>query len=659
MPDTQHWWCDDYPALTSYCKNHFSRNVAEAIEQADRIRQNTFLFTAKWEMERTNCPVTFRGDVQWDYIPQGDPEWVYALNRHTCFISLGQAYRLTGEERYANKFVNLLQHWIEHTPLTPESTQTTWRTLEAGLRCENWLKSYFCFQDSVSFTAQIKEKMISSLKQHGEYLFSTDDGFRTLSNWGILQNHGLFLLGVFLGEKRYIDCALKRLEQELDVQILADGVQWEQSPMYHCEVLHCCLDTLTIAQRSHIAISASMLSKVQSMVKALTCWCKPNGHLLCQSDSDDIDARDLITHGAYLFSSGEFKYQGTIEFDYENLWNLGIEAMEHYAMLEPIQPKQNSCALEASGNYMLRSSLDADANYLHFHCGCLGSGHGHADLLHIDLCVYGEDILVDSGRYTYVNSPIRKELKLPAAHNTVRVGEKDFSECIDSWGYSTLALPTKGEYRFGENYEFLSGGHLGYLTLPGGGVYVNRKILYIKPDIYIICDEFYGGGQHTYEQFFHFNNLGTVSRYENGVIYRGKQTEAKLLPLMEGLGSELKNTHLSRQYNKLEENVCLKNTLSANGFACLLTVISTSRAGEKHDLTAKQLPVRLVNANKQLPISQAQAVEINKNGEKYVAILCHQEIISEVDLLQAGSYQGYGKTLVFSTKAPKGECLQW
>lgn len=38
------------------------------------------------------------------------------------------------------------------------------------------------------------------------------------------------------------------------MQIMPDGVHWEQSPMYHNEVLHCLLDVILLAKRNDIAL---------------------------------------------------------------------------------------------------------------------------------------------------------------------------------------------------------------------------------------------------------------------------------------------------------------------------------------------------------------------------------------------------------------------
>ena len=57
--------------------------------------------------------------------------------------------------------------------------------------------------------------------------------------------------------------------------------------------------------------------------------------------------------------------------------------------------------------------------------------------------------------------------------------------------------------------------------------------------------------------------------------------------------------------------------------------------------------------------AQAQAVQVTVGEKNCVVLLCHSEVISEVDLLSAGGYSGYGKVLVFDPAHPHGHCLAW
>lgn len=658
MKETSQWWWENSGNLAHKFRKIFPEEARKIIKKAEQIANRTFCFQEKWEMEQSGESVHFTGDIAWDIAPHGDPEWIFAMNRHTSFLILGQAYLLTGDKRWYDVFEALLRDWIARVPLTPGSTRTTWRTIEAGIRCENWLKAYCCFRGDGLFSEEILSIFGASLRTHAEYLYSIDDDFRVLSNWGVLQNHGLFLLGVFLQEPRYTEEALNRLQQELSVQILPDGVQWEQSPMYHCEVLRCCLDVVNIAKRNHMILPKGFAGIVHQMTRTLAVWCKPNGRLPCQSDSDEIDARDIFVQGAVLFRDSVLKHWAGQNLFPENLWELG-EFSEIYDTIPAQTPLPLSAALPQSGNYILRSSAGPKSQYLRFHCGCMGSGHGHADLLHFDLYSGEEDILIDSGRYTYVDGPDRTRLKQPASHNTVRIDGFDFSTVKNSWDYSSIAMPVKGEYRFGKIAEFVSGGHLGYMELPNGPVFVSRKIVWIKPDIFVVCDSFYGGGSHSYEQYFHFSGKGHVAVSPGSATYSGQNTTAKFFFLSPGIHTEQQESTYSTTYNQMKKNACLRNTWQASGFTSLITVVCTSGSREGNDSKVEELPVYLTKTGDRLKTEQAQAIKISQEDREAVVLFCHREMIAEVGFLCAGDYKGYGKTIVFTPELPYGECLQW
>ena len=393
--------------------------AADALARAGEICEHTFLFRDHWEMEPTREPVHFDGPVVWDAVPAGDPEWIYALNRHTIFVNLGKAWQYTGQARYLDAFVSLLEDWLNRVPRTPASENTTWRALEAGLRPENWLRALGLFGQAVP--APLCRRIDESLARHGAYLAEAHGPFQRLSNWGAIQSYGLFLIGLWLGRADWQELALGRLAENLRHAVLPDGVQWEQSPMYHCEVLHAVLDTLLLAQRNGVPVPPALPEKALAMCRALAVWAAPDRTILPQGDSDVIDAGDLLAAGALLFRDPLLAAAARGPVCEETLWDFGSDAAARLDALPAAWPETASQALAASGNYILRAGWGKEDAYVHFHAGSLGGGHGHADLLHIDVYHGGEAVLTDPGRLTYVDGDLRRTLKGPAAHNTLRL----------------------------------------------------------------------------------------------------------------------------------------------------------------------------------------------------------------------------------------------
>lgn len=656
MPKSN-FWCPDPQAAAAAVRCRWPEHAQHTLYIADALCRGQFLFQDHWEMEPTHTPVDFGPEIteiDWAAVPFGDPEWLYAMNRHTSFVNLGKAWLYTGNKRYAEQYARLLEDWIDRVPLTPESESNTWRSLETGLRCENWLRAAALLADSGVLTTELRAKMDASLVQHGEYLVRSYGDFHRLSNWGILQDNGLYLLGLYLNREDWCALAARRMDENLHQAVFADGSQWEQSPLYHCEVLHCALNTLHYARLTGHTLPARMVENTHKMCTALAKWLKPNGELLLQSDSDTVDARDLLVMGAILFEDAALRTAAGSSFFEDTVWDFGPEAEAAYTALpETAAPAVSSTALPDSGNYLLRG---ADGSYVHMHCGCLGSGHGHADLLHIDAGIGGEDVLVDSGRYTYVDNPVRHAIKSPAAHNTTRVDDCDFSTCLDSWGYSALATPIKGEYRFTDTADYVSGAHLGYLDK---GLFTQRKVVFLKQQgVLLVFDQLMGRGTHTFEQNFHFGE-GTLALDGQTARWQGTHAAASLHCLGGGLTLTAHSVPFARTYNKLLEGSALTVRRTAEDFNWFVTVLQMKPDCQSPDLTAELLPVSKLRLKTFLTDAQAQAVRLTCNGQETVVLLCHAEVISEVDLLAAGEHAAYGKAIVFDAENPQGLCLAW
>ena len=157
-------WCADRAG------EQWPGEAAHILRVADEVTRLEFIFDLPWDMEQTSQIQRFSYPVDWTYMPGDDPEFIYQMNRHRYLICLGQAYAMTGDEKYAETFVKILEDWIRNVPLTEESRSTTWRELEAGLRGENWTKAVLYFEESPALTGSFMEMFTESLRTHGEYL---------------------------------------------------------------------------------------------------------------------------------------------------------------------------------------------------------------------------------------------------------------------------------------------------------------------------------------------------------------------------------------------------------------------------------------------------------------------------------------------------------
>ena len=653
---SKRFFFDDKQKITQYVKTHCADEMSHIMNAADNMTNNVILFDLRWDMEQTHVPVAYDGEINWLDQPGDDPEYTFALNRMRAWVCMGQTYAITGDEKYPKAFVRQMRHWVRTVKREDPAAANAWRTIETGIRLENWLKSYEYMKDSPAVTDEVTAIFRESVIEHAEFIMTVWNSFNLMSNWGILANHGLFLAGCMLPQtdrtREYITESIDRLAKAAQIQVYPDGVHWEQSPTYHNEVLRCFLDVIIVARRCSIDLPSIILEKTHDMLHASMLAGKPNGHEIMMGDSDDIDQRDLISIGAYLFNDGLLKFGGYPHLDFDSVWTLGHDAAMKYETIKPIKPEETAYELSDSGNFYSRSNWSPEATFLHFHCGTLGAGHGHADKLHIDLFYGGEDILIDPGRFTYVPKDDRYWYKMPWAHNTVTVDGTDLYACVDSWECKNLSRAVGQKFVQRNGYVYMEGGHLGYMEQ---GVYVSRRVIHIQPDILLLCDTFYGSDdrERTYRQYFQWNNQGQVSGKDNNWAYRSDKNQARLILTSEhDIKTSLLPGKISRHYNLEEETARLETQVKAKGFASVFSAIAL---GSATDDTPFAVTKEVVHSNFKGIIFDSkdiEAVTITKGDAQYTIVVSHKEFASPTDTFTANGCVGFGNVLVFDKAKP-------
>lgn len=610
------------------------------LETADLICNNTFIFNHKWDMEVCKTPVTFEKDIKWNHIPFGDPEWAFMMNRHKFWTFLAKAYNITKDKKYLDAFINQITSWIDNVDIYSEEFKDCARTIEMGLRCINWIKTLEIFERDYVFNREFKDKIFNSLKKQCDILLKVYDDFRILSNWGVLQNCGLITFAFYykLTDTDYFHIPLKRLEHQCKIQILPDGIHWEQSPMYQNEVLNCILEVAINFKKHGLNIPNFLTETISKIGYANMAMKKPNHTQPMQGDSDFTDLRDIITRCAALLEDGTLKAAGYSEIDFESIWELDDQSIQKYPNI-PLKPLNSpSIALKDSGNFFLRNSYDEKGNYLWFNCGAIGSGHGHASLLHFDLSYNGEDFLIDSGRYTYVeDSPVRTELKNCSAHNTTIVDNEMFSKFKGAWGIVEAALPMNNYYNFKESYDYVEGSHLGYLQLPNPVIPI-RKIFYLKPELWIIVDQFNTSGEHKYSQFFNLDEKIIPTIEDNSVTLQGKNT--LFMRWSDKMEIEIKNTKISKEYNQLTDSKRIITNFTNSGSTTIMTVISPK------DFKLEKIQVRRGNDDL-VDENEAKAIKVILGSEEIIFFNSTKEINAQKKTYKLNNTLFYGKTAFF------------
>lgn len=557
----EHFRTRTEPRLPGDPRQRTPQTVSAAVRgEANAALENRFSGQPKYGLQKVPDP------IDWSFNPTADPEWTWQFNRHSAWRALGTTYLATGEERYAEKWVALLRHWVAENP---PGTRWSWRTIEAGIRGQGWPAVYFSFVDSPSFTPMDHVTFLGSLADHAEYLLP-QGRFSSGSNWGQIESMGLLQIGAFFPEFKeageWRDTAWERIEQEMFRQVLEDGAQVELTTSYHQGVLSGFVRAAEIAALGGAEPTEDYWRRLERMYEYTMFLQKPDGTQPMLGDSWPADTSGTVASGGRRFSRPDMLYVGT----------RGKEGSP---------PEYLDTALPRAGYYVMRTDwLDRQAVYLLTDIAHRwGGGHQQPDALQINLYAYGKTLLPDSGSYLYYG-PERAAFARTSSHSTITV---------DDSNQNTSAARLNCRFT-SEALSFVDGSHDGY-----PGVTHRRQVLFPRPDgqappYFIIIDRLTGEGSHGLDQYFHFLPAALALDHElfeaKTALPEGPNLLVRALRT-EGLGMEQVDSRVSFVYTEKEPRPAVRYRLQGPLPATFVTLLCPYPGSEAPAISAREVPM--------------------------------------------------------------------
>lgn len=490
--------------------------------------------------------------TQLDYCGAGagtDARLTWEVNRCHHFVILGQAYRYTGERRYAETFARQLRDWCS---LNPVGWGINWTVaMEASIRIINWIWAYYLLRNAPEIKDDDWAEFLFQVNAHGNYILHNLEYALIAGNHYLANAAGLVYLGLLFPEfkaaRKWLNKGLKILWEEIPRQTYQDGANFEGSVGYHRLALDLCLTPILLCRINKIEVPEHILKTLEHMYDFILGYLKPDGTAPNFGDNDDgrllrlasrphNDHRSLLATGASLFDRSDLN-DAAGSCRAEALWLFGPKAARHIE--RAVTPR--SVAFLCSGIYIMRNKsfyLALDAGNV----GHRGRGtHAHNDTLSFELSALGVNFIVDSGTYLYTHSlSERNRLRGTGAHNVVVVDGAEmarWSPPTSFWGIRDDAKPVVKHWRCSERYDVFVGERYGYTHLSNSVVHSRRVIFDRCLGFWVLEDVLTGSGNHTAELLFHFNpcDLQRVDETSNA-IYATHSSEVSLLitPLQEG-----------------------------------------------------------------------------------------------------------------------------
>ncbi len=534
----QHWSAE---AILSYYQirkhiNYFALRDEEqaGTEKMAGVLENRFEFNDE--------PHQLAIHFDWTKNPSSDKEWLILLHKFYYAVGLGEEYVKTGDERYAKKWLELTQHFIDNVPVDFLSSDVV------GRRVQNWIFAHYYFigqRETHLITPEFYLKFLGSLHSQVSYLCNNLTPAR---NHRTIELYAIFMTAVIFPEfkdaEKWLEFSKQELASNLQNDLLEDGVQCELSTDYHMLVLRNYLGIMTLARLNHIAMPTEMDLLVKKALEFALYIHKPDGMIPSLSDGDSRIFLSVLKQGYGLYGDEHVLYAAT-------------QGQRGSA-------PERSKLFASSGYAVLRSGWGtkenfSDERYLIFDCGPLGAGnHGHLDLLNVEMAAYGQSLIVDPGRYTY-NEPSqdseetnwRKLFRGTAYHNTVQVDGLEQTNYI----FHKTRYKIRGPAPEHELKSFISESKFDYLHgVAHSHQYEaihERKIVFACGEYFIISDILEAVDNHRYDLRFHLSDAAfgkTNTALENETLLVHAPHLVLAQPSVQGIKATLENGFISHTY---------------------------------------------------------------------------------------------------------------
>lgn len=335
-----------------------------------------------------------------------------------------------------------IERWISENP---PGNGAGWEPYPSSRRIVNWIK-WSLGGASLSVPAR------HSLAVQARWLSGRLE-YHLLANHLWVNAKALVFAGLYFAgpeARGWLESGLAILAREVPEQLLADGGQFERSPMYHAAALEDLLDLINLLRAYGSAPPPQWLAACDSMRRWLAVMTHPDGEVAFFNDA----AFGIAPNRAQL------------------------EAYSARLALAPAQEADEALTVLMPSGYVRARAGDA---YLVCDCAPLGPdyqlGHAHADTLSFEMSLGGRRLFVNSGISRYGTGKERERERGTAAHNTVIVDGFDSSEVWAGFRVARRAhAQLLGASASGEAIS-IAANHDGYRRLAGRNQHMRQWLL--------------------------------------------------------------------------------------------------------------------------------------------------------------------------------------
>ncbi|MBE7097081.1 alginate lyase family protein [Bacillus cereus] len=515
---------------------------------------------------------------------KADVKVPWELSRFQHVFTLGKAYWVMEDEKYAVEFKEQIIDWIEKNPFEMSVNWTC--TMDVAIRAVNWIVGYYLFKDSREIDKNFWELFNKSLYMHGKFIYKNLENKGEHTGNHYLSNIvGLVWLGLYFKQfslssvfdsntpEKWLAYGVAELEKEMFVQVNEDGTNYEASTSYHRLVTELFLITTILCNENSITFSKKYIKRLEKMCDFLMHLNQPNGKSPLIGDADDgrliifskygswnkNDFRHLLAIAGEFFNRNDFRHFG-VTYREDALWCTGSWSdIDQQFLLE-------SKAFNSGGYYILRNK----DIYCCIRCGELsfrGQGaHSHNDQLSFTLSFGGEDIFIDSGTFTYTaDYKMRNLFRSTSVHNTLEIPPYEQND-FEKYHLFEMTEQSFSKCTYVNNSNFI-GQHRGYFKKCG---VIHERSIYIEEDKLNIKDSVIGEKKFELCNFNFILDPEVKVRFEGNKVHISKKHVNGVLQVNKHMKIDHETIFVSDGYGRKKESIKLMVKTSAS---CLETSI--------------------------------------------------------------------------------------
>lgn len=469
----------------------------------------------------------------WNSNPYNDKNWVAQLHMWRVMDDYLIRYENSGDRGWLDAPIKVIKWWRDFYK-EKEPSKTAWTDMNTGIRAMKL--AYFLSmirRESENFDIEFINICEELAERH--LLFIINYKKSIFTNHSLIDLHGLTALcqvvkpELALKGYDYIDANIDAIMKS---QFDENGVHREHSPGYQ-------IFALGYLRRLEDSgwFKTWDLKKLERRASEVLDWMRlPDGRLAPIGDTD-----------------------------------FNILAMEKYS------PASREEIFNRSGYAIARRVLQnnpAKSSYLLFMGSSNSKAHKHSDDLSV-IWYEGEEILCDSGKYAYQQSPRRDYAVSTRAHNTIEInGENTFE------GSAKENNPAPGNYitsaRENEGLLFLTG----EMNIPRFSVTHKRTLIYWPGGFLIAVDRLASANINKYSANWHFPSTAAVEITGEGeyecFLKGGKKVYAALFAssyarttLVKGQIWPVMQGFISESYRLFTPNYCASITSEGENMAII------------------------------------------------------------------------------------------